>query len=308
MLFDISKADIEELQNDLFVQKQVTVSVLHLDKIHPLVSGNKIFKLHYFLEEALQSAHPTGSGGKTILTFGGAYSNHLAATAFACKSLHLKSIGIVRGEKPEQLSATLQQCVDDGMELKFISRQTYNTKEDPAFINYLRNEFGHCIIVPEGGYHALGVQGASLIYDLIKDKNYTHIGMATGTGTTLAGILIAADPEQYVIAIPVLKGITDIPQRIKQLTGIPHPFKNLLILNEYHFGGYAKNTTILTEFMNHCWLQHKLPLDFVYTAKMMYGITDSIKKDTFKKGSKIICLHTGGLQGNKSLPLNTLLF
>ena len=302
MLFDINKADIEELQDDLFVQKQVTVSVLRLDKIHPLVSGNKIFKLHYFLEQALQSAH------KTILTYGGAFSNHLAATAFACKSLQLKSIGIVRGEKPRQLSATLQQCLEDGMELKFISRHAYNAKEDPAFINDLRNEFGDCIIVPEGGYHPLGVQGASLIYDLIKDKNYTHIVMATGTGTTLAGILIAADPEQYVIAIPVLKGITDIPQRIKQLTGIPHPFKNLLIFNDYHFGGYAKNTTILTEFMNHCWLQHRLPLDFVYTAKMMYGITDSIKKDKFEKGSKIICLHTGGLQGNKSLPLNTLLF
>ena len=301
MLFDISNACIEELHDDLFVQKQVTVSVLRLDKIHPLVSGNKIFKLHYFLDEALQSAH------KTILTFGGAFSNHLAATAFACKFLQLKSIGIVRGERPEQLSATLLKCID-GMELKFISRRDYDTKEDTAFMNGLRNEFGDCIIVPEGGYHSLGAKGAALIFDLLKDKNYTHICMAIGTATTLAGILIAANPEQYVIGVPVLKGITDIPERVKQLTGIQHPFKNLLILNDYHFGGYAKSTNILTEFMNHYWLQLRLPLDFVYTAKMLYGITDSIKKDKFKKGSKIICLHTGGLQGNKSLPLNTLLF
>ncbi len=302
MLFDISKADIEELHDDLFVQKQVTVSVLRLDKIHALVSGNKIFKLHYFLEEALQSEH------KTILTFGGAYSNHLAATAFACRSLQLKSIGIVRGERPGQLSATLQQCMEDGMELKFISRAAYDNKENASFLKELQVEFGDCIMVPEGGYHPLGAKGASLIFDLVKDKNYTHICMATGTATTLAGILIAADPGQYVITVPVLKGITDIPERVKQLTGIQQSFKNLLIFNDSHFGGYAKKTNILIEFMNDCWLQYGLPLDFVYTAKMLYGVTESIKKDKFKKGSKIICLHTGGLQGNKSLPLNSLLF
>jgi 1-aminocyclopropane-1-carboxylate deaminase len=302
MLFDISKAVIEELHDELFLQKQVRVFVLRLDKIHPLASGNKIFKLHYFLKEALQSYE------KTILTFGGAYSNHLAATAFACKLLQLKSIGIVRGEKTAQLSATLQQCIDDGMWLKFISRAEYDNKEDPAFINELKAEFGACIIVPEGGYHPDGAKGAALIFDLIKDKNFTHICLATGTATTLAGILIAAKPGQTVIAVPVLKGITDINERIKYLTGKPLEFKNLQLLNDYHFGGYAKKTEILTDFMNHCSLHYNLPLDFVYTAKMFFGVTDSIKRDKFTKGSKIICLHTGGLQGNKSLPLNTLLF
>jgi 1-aminocyclopropane-1-carboxylate deaminase len=302
MLFDISKADIEELNDDLFLQKQVKVSVLRLDKIHPLISGNKIFKLHYFLEQAL------GSGGKTILSFGGAYSNHLAATAFACRSLQLKSIGIVRGEKPEHLSPTLQQCMEDGMLLKFISRQGYEKKEDPAFINALKAGFGECIIVPEGGYHPDAAKGAALIFNLVKDKHYTHICMASGTATTLAGILIAANPEQSVISVPVLKGITDTTQRIKYLTGKQDEFKNLQILSGYHFGGYAKKTDQLITFMNHCWLKYQLPLDFVYTAKMLYCVMDSIKKDTFKKGSKIICLHTGGLQGNKSLSLNTLLF
>ncbi len=302
MLIDISNAVIEQLHDDLFLQKQVTVFVLRLDKIHPFISGNKIFKLHYFLEEALQSHQ------KTILTFGGAYSNHLAATAFACSLLQLKSIGIVRGEKPEQLSPTLQQCIDDGMLLKFISRAEYNKKEDPAFINDLKVEFGECIIVPEGGYHSAGAKGAALIFNLLKDKNFTHICLATGTATTLAGILLDARPEQTVIAVPVLKGITDMTERIKHLTGKAGEFKNLQVLNDYHFGGYAKKTGQLITFMNHCWLQHKLPLDFVYTAKMFFGVIESIKKDTFKKGSKIICLHTGGLQGNKSLPLNTLLF
>ncbi len=302
MLFDISKANIDILQDDLFIQKQVTVSVLRLDKIHPLVSGNKLFKLHYFLEDALVSEH------RTVLTFGGAYSNHLSATAFACRTLDLKCIGIVRGERPGKLSPTLMQCVDDGMQLHFISRSDYQQKETPGFLQKLYDEFGDCCIIPEGGYHPAGVKGASLIYDLIKDEHYTHISMACGTATTLAGILTRAEPGQYVTGISVLKGISDIPARIKHITNTHHPFKNLEILNEYHFGGYAKKSGDLIEFMNQCWLRYRLPLDFVYTAKMLYGITDRIKKDAFKKGSKIICIHTGGLQGNKSLPLNALLF
>jgi 1-aminocyclopropane-1-carboxylate deaminase len=302
MLFDISKAGIEELYDELFLQKRVTLSVLRLDKIHPLVSGNKLFKLHYFLEEALAGKHVT------VLTFGGAYSNHLAATAYACKALQLKSIGIVRGEKPQQLSSTLQQCMLDGMQLKFITRQQYAKKEDAAFINDLKTEFGDCVIIPEGGYHPLGAKGAALIMDLVKDNNYTHICTATGTATTLAGILMAAKPEQTVVSFPVLKGITDNKISIKQLTGQEGEFKNLLILNNYHFGGYAKKSDLLIQFMNQCWLQYRLPLDFVYTAKMLFGVIDCIKNDTFTKGSKILCLHTGGLQGNKSLPLNTLLF
>jgi 1-aminocyclopropane-1-carboxylate deaminase len=302
MLFDISKANIEELYDDLFTQKQVSVSVLRLDKIHPLVSGNKLFKLHYFLEDAVAGKH------KTILTFGGAYSNHLCATAYACKVLQLKSIGIVRGEKPEQLSHTLQQCLQDGMQLQFISRQEYAKKNDPAFINNLKAAYGECIIIPEGGYHPLGAKGASLIMGLIKDNSYTHICTAAGTATTLAGILMAAKPEQIVINFPVLKGITDTKIRIAQFTGNESEFKNLVTVNNYHFGGYAKKSELLIQFMNQCWRQYSLPLDFVYTAKMFFGITECIKNDAFAKGSKILCLHTGGLQGNKSLPLNTLLF
>jgi len=302
MLFDISKANIDILQDDLFMQKQVTVSVLRLDKIHPLVSGNKLFKLHYFLEEALLTGH------RAVLTFGGAYSNHLSATAYACKTLHVKCIGMVRGERPKKLSPTLLQCLDDGMQLHFISRSDYKQQETPGFHQKLQDAFGDCIIIPEGGYHPAGVKGASLIYDLLKDEKYTHISLACGTATTLAGILTRVEPEQYVTGISVLKGIADIPERIINLTREHQPFKNLEIVNDYHFGGYAKKTGDLIEFMNQCWLRYRLPLDFVYTAKMMYAITDRIKNDVYKKGSNIICIHTGGLQGNKSLPLNSLLF
>jgi len=270
MLFDISNAVIETLNDELFLQKQVRLSVLRLDKIHPVVSGNKLFKLHYFLDEATQSSH------KTILSFGGAYSNHLAATAFACKALQLKSMGIVRGEQPAHLSPTLQQCMNDGMQLKFISRQQFAKKESGTFTSSLLHESGDCIIVPEGGYHPSGANGAALIMDIPGCRDYSHVCTATGTGTTLAGLLMAASALQLV--------------------------------TDYHFGGYAKKTEALIQFMNKCWQQHHLPLDFVYTAKMLFGIIDRIKNGYFIPGSSILCLHTGGLQGNKSLPLHTLLF
>lgn len=302
MLFDISNAVIETLNDELFLQKQVRLSVLRLDKIHPVVSGNKLFKLYYFLEEAAQSSH------KTILSFGGAYSNHLAATAFACRALQLKSIGIVRGEQPAHLSPTLQQCMNDGMQLKFITRQQFAEKENGAFTSSLQNEFGDCVIVPEGGYHPSGANGAALIMDIPGCRNYSHICTATGTGTTLAGLLKAAAPSQTIVVLPVLKGMTDIEERIAYLTGNKDPFKNLQLLNDYHFGGYAKKTEALIQFMNKCWQQFHLPLDFVYTAKMLFGIIDRIKDGYFPPGGNILCLHTGGLQGNKSLPLHTLLF
>lgn len=302
MLFDISPAVVEELNDGLFGQKQVSLSVLRLDKIHPIISGNKLFKLHYFLEEALRSAH------KTILTFGGAYSNHLAATAFAGASLKIKSIGIVRGEKPVQLSHTLQQCMDNGMQLKFISRQQFSEKENEGSIKLLQDELGDCIIIPEGGYHPLGANGAAGIMEGVTGKNYSHICTAAGTATTLAGLLIAARPEQSIIGVPVLKGMTDMEERIQWLTGNSSAYQNLQLLHDYHFGGYAKKTDELIRFMNQCWQQYHLPLDFVYTAKMLYGIIDRIKKDHFPAGSNILCLHTGGLQGNKSLPLHSLLF
>lgn len=301
MLFDISNAAVEPLKDDLFDKKQVSVSVFRLDKIHPVVSGNKLFKLHYFLQEALQSSH------KTILSFGGAYSNHLAATAYACSVLGLKSIGIVRGEEPAQLSHTLQQCSRDGMQLKFISRNQYAGKEDTTLLHTLPDEFGEYTLVPEGGYHPLGARGAALIMELIGNE-YTHICTAMGTASTLAGLLLGAGPSQKITGIPVLKGTSDMEERIIHLTGYETLPANLELLHGYHFGGYAKKSGELIQFMNQCWQQYQLPLDFVYTAKMFYAVTDRIREDHFPAGSNIICLHTGGLQGNLSLPANTLTF
>lgn len=308
MLFNTSGATIDELSDALFVEKKVQVFVLRLDKIHPVVSGNKLFKLHYFLEEALSAHEQNKAPGKTIVTFGGAYSNHLVATAYACNVLGLKCIGIVRGEKPALLSHSLQQCSNDGMQLHFISRSAYHEKDDPAFLTAMGAQFGDCILIPEGGYHPMGAKGAALMMNLIARKNFTHVCTASGTATTLAGLLMAATANQQIINVPVLKGLTDINERLNFLTGSADLVKNIHQFTGYHFGGYAKKTEALLDFMNECWLKHKLPLDFVYTAKMMFAVIDKIKHDNFAAGSKILCVHTGGLQGNKSLPLGRLLF
>jgi 1-aminocyclopropane-1-carboxylate deaminase/D-cysteine desulfhydrase-like pyridoxal-dependent ACC family enzyme len=300
MLFNISNAGTEMLKDKLLLQKNITLAVLRLDKIHSVVSGNKLFKLHYFLQEAGAAAH------KTILTFGGAYSNHLVATAYACKAAGLKSIAIVRGEEPSLLSLTLQHCISYGMQLKYVSRTAYEKKEEPGFIQALLQEFGPCTIIPEGGYSETGAQGAALIWKLIEQNTWTHIITASGTATTLAGLLLGTDTET-IIGVPVLKGMTDIETRI-QFCGAGEKLSHLQIADDYHFGGYAKKTPELLSFMNAIWQQQQLPTDFVYTAKMLYAIFDKIKKDEFSAGSKILCLHTGGLQGNLSLSKNSLLY
>lgn len=301
ILFGIKNIRFDELENPVLEKKNIKLQLARLDKIHPVISGNKLFKLHYFLDEAMQSNH------KTMVSFGGAYSNHLVAIAFAGKESGLKSIGIVRGEEPKNLSHTLQQCLQYGMQLQFITRNEYKNTGQPDFINNLKLKYGDFTLVPEGGYHPLGAAGASLIIDLLKDKNATHICTATGTATTLAGLLLKAQQSQQVITVPVIKNMNDIEERLFYLIN-KKKHNNLQIFDGYHFGGYAKKTEELINFMNVFYTNYGVPTDFVYTAKMMYAILDKINNNFFPAGSSIVCLHTGGLQGNQSLPPGTLLF
>ena len=301
MLFPNSKIPIQKLSDDLFDQKKVTVSVLRLDKLHEIVSGNKLFKLHQFLQIAQQRSQ------KGIITFGGPYSNHLVATAFACKEIGLKSIGIVRGEQPAVLSHTLQACLAHGMILKFISRQQYDKKEQPEYAESINLAYPKFLAIPEGGYHPLGAEGASLIMNWIPNDT-THICCAVGTATTLAGLLKELKQEQQLIGFPVIKNMKDIELRLASLLPIPYNNQQLEIMDDYHFGGYAKKNQELIDAMNTLYEKHQLPTDFVYTGKMMFGVIDCISKDFFQKGSKILCIHTGGLQGNLSLQPGSLKF
>lgn len=301
MDIDFQNITFDTVIKDDIINKNISLTIARLDKIHDDVSGNKIFKLHYFIYKCLYSSH------KTIVTFGGAFSNHLIATAFLCKQKGIKSIGIVRGEEPKILSHTLARCKELGMILKFISRKDYKDFDsDNDEMEVLKRIYGDFTLVPEGGYNAIGAKGASLIMNVINSNKFSHICTAVGTATTLAGLLLKKEIDQEIIAIPVIKNMLDIPERLNHL-GVAAD-KTPVIFSNYHFGGYAKHTPELISFMNSFYNETQIPTDFVYTAKMMYAIYDKIKSGYFKSGSNILCIHTGGLQGNKSLPHGTLIF
>lgn len=297
----LKKPEITELQNEYYQKNNIQVYLLRLDEIHPVISGNKLFKLYYFLEEAKNNS------GKKIITFGGSYSNHLAATAFACKAMNLRCVGIVRGEKPEILSPTLLFCLQQGMQLEYISRKDYRKINEKEFLNELKvTHGGDSIIIPEGGFSIKGKEGASLICELFNDKKFTHVCLPVGTATTFSGMIECNEIETEIIGFGVLKNSTDIELRLQQLKISPH--QKYKFNNDYHFGGYAKKTDELISFMNSFFIQHRIPLDFVYTAKMIFGVNDLIQKKYFAPGAKILCIHTGGLQGNNSLPEGMLVY
>jgi 1-aminocyclopropane-1-carboxylate deaminase len=279
------------VQDSLFVQKKVSLHVLRLDELHEHVSGNKLFKLHYFLQQVKQE------NKKGIVTFGGAYSNHLVATAFACQQQNIQAIGIIRGEKPATLSHTLQQCLQFNMQLHFVSRASYASFEAGIFEDFLA--------VPEGGFGTIGANGAAHIMNYINHLPYTHVCCAVGTATTLAGLCKQNTTVKNIIAVPAIKNMTDISDRLQQM-GVTE--NNFAVENSFHFGGYAKYTNELLNFMNWFYQISQVPTDFVYTGKLMYTIFKMIDADYFDKGSNIICIHTGGLQGNLSLPKNSLVF
>lgn len=283
---------IDSVNSPAAVENNSSLAVLRLDKIHPAVSGNKIFKLHYYLQEALATK-------KGILTFGGAYSNHIIATATACQQNNIKAVGIIRGERPAQLSHTLQQAEKLGMQLLFSSREDYRQQKIPAGID--PNDY---VVIPEGGYGITGAEGAADISHYIPAGRFTHLLCAVGTGTTLAGLLNSTNVA--VTGISVLKGNMGLETMTRSLLADKN--KAATILHDYHFGGYAKHTGELIGFMNEFYKRSSIPSDFVYTGKLFYAVEDLLKKDFFPPGSSVLAIHSGGLQGNLSLDKGTLIF
>jgi 1-aminocyclopropane-1-carboxylate deaminase len=301
-MLNINEAPVESLYLKELSEKNIKADVLRLDKIHDVISGNKWFKLKYYLEEALVNNF------KTLLTFGGAYSNHIIATACTAKMFGLKSIGIIRGGEPAELSHTLLDAKRYGMQLEFISRDEYKRKNEKDFLARLKIKFPDCFIIPEGGAGIPGIKGSSEILDGIDRNNYSHILCAVGTGTMSAGIVNASLPQQEIIGVCILKGMKNIQDEINELTDHPKKHTNFNIIHDYHFGGYAKKNAVLLSFMNSFFRQTAIPSDFVYTGKLFYAALDLIKKDFFSPGNRLLIIHSGGLQGNKSLPNGTFAF
>lgn len=293
MFYNADLITIDPVIRPIFKQKDILVYVLRLDKCDPVVSGNKWFKLRFYLEEAIKS------NKKTIVTYGGPWSNHLVATAAASKKMGLKSLGYVRGEKPALFSHTLNSALSLGMELQFLSRDAYATqrrKVELQTTNY---------VIPEGGYGMMGAKGASTITDLFNEEDFTHVLAAVGTGTMLAGIANALK-NTTLIGIPVLKGKEALEKEVSSLLmQVSCPWS---MLEGFEWGGYAKHPAQLLEYMNQLYNSTKIPTDIVYTSKLFYAVEQLATNNFFKKGSRLLLIHSGGLQGNESLEKGALCF
>lgn len=264
------------------------------DLIHPFISGNKFRKLKYNLEEAKTF------GFKTLLSFGGAFSNHIAAVAAAGKEFGFNTIGIIRGEElfdKIDENSTLKFAEQSGMRFKFVTRAVYRNKTSEHFIEELKAEFGDFYLLPEGGTNTLAVKGCEEILT-DQDKDFDYICCSVGTGGTVSGLINCSKPSQQILGFSSLKG-----DFLKEDIGKFVEKKNWQLITDYHFGGYAKINEALISFINGFKSKNQIPLDPIYTGKMMFGIFDLIEKGFFPKGSKILAIHTGGLQGIEGMNL-----
>lgn len=277
----------------------IKVSVLRLDLIHPVVSGNKIFKLKYYLKSALNEKK------QRLITFGGAYSNHLVATAFAAQQNGLKALGYVRGEAPEKLSDTLSDCLNYGMELKFVPRLDYDALQQDEIIR----ENADAVVIPYGGHGRLGAMGAKEILAFETAHNFDTIMASCGSGTMGAGLLAAMNNNQKLFLFSAVKNNFSIEAEIKSvLLKEEYLNKSFEINHQYHFGGFAKKNDHLLDFMNAFYKETTIPTDFVYTGKLVFAMNDMIQKQLIPGGSTILLIHSGGLQGNRSLKNKELIF
>ncbi|MBX9258155.1 1-aminocyclopropane-1-carboxylate deaminase/D-cysteine desulfhydrase [Desmonostoc muscorum CCALA 125] len=297
---------VQQINSKIAREAGVNLSVLRLDVMHPWVNGNKWFKLKYNLLEAKQKNFTR------LLTFGGAYSNHIYATAAAGNLLGFHTIGVIRGEEKLPLNPTLSFAVQQGMELVYLSRQMYRQRNTATLDEYLRQRFGEVFIIPEGGNNLNGVRGCTeIISEALPTAGYAYafdyICVACGTATTLAGIALSLHEGQKAIAFPVLKNGAFLGEEIENLltnylaSGLPTPYTSPAsweLMCDYHFGGYAKVNQELLRFSQEFGEAHGVPLDYVYTAKMFYGVMDLLEQGFFGEGKSLLLVHTGGLQGN----------
>ena len=290
MLFGASNSVNQRLP--ILFGNNIQVFIKREDLLHTQISGNKFRKLKYNLMQAQKLGHTT------LLTFGGAYSNHIAAVAAVGFEFGFSTIGIIRGEELADKinnNPTLSLAQKQGMQFRFISRTDYRHKTSPEFIKQLESEFGEFYLIPEGGTNHLAVQGCREILTEQDKQQFDYICCAVGTGGTIAGIIESSSNQQKVLGFPALKGDflqTDIPQWTQKT--------NWQLMPDYHCGGYAKTTPALLQFIANFKQKTNIEIEPIYTGKMLFGIFDLIEEGFFPANSQILAIHTGGLQGNLS--------
>ncbi len=284
---------VEPIEDPLLQAARVSLHLKRDDLIHPHISGNKWRKLKYNLLAARAQQQ------KRVLTFGGAYSNHIAATAAAGKAFGFETIGIIRGEEQLPLNPTLAFAKAQGMQFHYLDRESYRKKEEGEIGELLHERFGLCYFVPEGGSNALAVKGSAELIAELDVQQYDFIAVACGTGGTLAGIVAGLNRRRQALGFPVLKGGSFLKADVDRLTEAyqGQSYHNYQLMTDYHFGGYAKWTPELIGFINEFRSRHGIALDPIYTGKLLYGIFDLVKRGWFKPGTRLLAVHTGGLQG-----------
>lgn len=285
-----------EIDDPLTKEFNVKLLIKREDLIHPYISGNKWYKLKYNLIEARKL------GYNKLLTFGGAYSNHIYATASAGKEFGFETVGVIRGEAHQPLNPTLSFAKSCGMQLHYLDRKSYRIKYSEDIITLLKNKFGDFYLIPEGGSNYLAVKGCAEIIEGIK-KPFDFICTACGTGGTIAGLSLGLKSNSKAIGFSVLKGGHFLKNNVKNfhLDLGKTNLANWEIITDYHFGGYAKTTKDLNDFCKDFKHKYKIEIEPIYTGKMLWGIFDLIKKNYFPENSTIIALHSGGLQGLSGL-------
>ncbi len=282
---------IQELNGSILEEKGIQVFIKREDLFFPEIPGNKWRKLKYNLDFAKEEGH------QHIVSFGGAFSNHISALASAGRIFDLKTTGIIRGERTASLNSTLLKAQAEGMDLQFVSRSKYKHYTQGKDWSELESLFPEAYFIPEGGTNMLALKGCA---EIITEETDTFdvITCSVGTGGTISGILLGLDGDKKVLGFPALKA--DFLQNdINRLTEdyLQKVFYNYELITEYHFGGYAKHNRELVAFMSEFYAIHEIPLDPIYTGKMMFGLFDMIQKDFFARGTRILAIHTGGLQG-----------
>ena len=287
----IASPPVQRIRDPWLAEQGVQLSVLRLDQVHPTISGNKWYKLKYNLQRAKEEQHDT------LLTVGGAYSNHLYATAAAGSACGFRTIGIVRGEAHEPLNPTLQFCHDQGMELHYVSREAFRQRSGAHLQKELLPQFGRHYFLPEGGTNVLAVQGCTEIIPPSPSSNYVACGV--GTGGTLAGVVASTAGETQVLGFSSLKGGAFLSDEVDQLTRQYNGtvYTHYRLVHDYHFGGYARVKPALIDFINAFYRITRIPLEPIYTGKMLYGLYDMLEQGYFPVGSRILVIHSGGLQG-----------
>lgn len=279
---------LDKLDLSFFTKTKIVINILRTDLLHPIISGNKWYKLKYNILQAKKDNY------KMILSFGGAYSNHLHALAYSGHIMNIETIGIVRGE--EVSNATISDCKRWGMQLIFVDRQQYRNRNEEEYLAYWQKIFTNAYIIPEGGYNSLGVLGAKEILRNVNLEKIQHILCPVGSGTTLAGILASVPKHIKVWGVTAIKNGAYLKGAINQHTSNHH----FTLLTDYHFGGFAKSNSILDNFVSSFVNTTHIPLDKVYNAKAMYALMELYNKNQIDNNSETLYIHTGGLQGNRN--------